>query len=488
MHIQRIVSEFFCAPARLTIHALFISFLLLAQTGNAQGQPGPDLYAPFDARPFSFDERRILQLALAFEGDYNGLLDGDWGWMSQRAMRAFSSREIGEPPAMWHAAILLFSFLDEFERSGWESVYLSDYGLSIIFPSAAYDEEPPSGAFQNWTHRRSSLRISLARTPMRQMQGFHDYVLGKALRWPEPYTVRGQDRYVTRVFDGTDHIYARSELISGMWSTVILSVVSREENIIDGVAAGITPGRDRPLNIPTDGFLVRTARAVASVVDAEPPETNAPETAERAPPRTLSTGTAFMLNDDGYLMTNEHVVGGCQRVKVGGRSAQIVAESEQFDLALLLASALSGQPSLPLAPNPATLNENIVAAGFPLQDVLGGLNVTQGSVTSMTGMRGDGIHFQMSAPIQPGSSGGPVVDEFGNVVGVVVALLSPNMTDAERPTIPQNVNFAIRGEIAQLFLTQNNINFSRGNEQEARRPVEIGSLVREATYPVRCER
>ena len=95
--------------------------------------------------------------------------------------------------------------------------------------------------------------------------------------------------------------------------------------------------------------------------------------------------------------------------------------------------------------------------GYPLSSLLGGLNVTRGAVTSTKGIGGDGINMQISAPVQPGNSGGPVLNGAGQVVGVVVARLSDSYAMESYGTVPQNVNFAIRGEIAKLFLAQNGV-------------------------------
>jgi len=109
------------------------------------------------------------------------------------------------------------------------------------------------------------------------------------------------------------------------------------------------------------------------------------------------------------------------------------------------------------APRPAPLNVDITVAGYPLSGILSGLNVTRGSVSGLKGLAGDSILMQISAPVQPGNSGGPAVDQAGRVVGVVVSKLDARKVAEVIGDIPQNVNFAVRGEIAKLFLFQNGI-------------------------------
>ena len=106
--------------------------------------------------------------------------------------------------------------------------------------------------------------------------------------------------------------------------------------------------------------------------------------------------------------------------------------------------------SFRLAPR---LGEMVATYGFPYFGILSSSgNFTLGNITSMTGMGDDTRFLQMSTPIQPGNSGGPLLDMSGAVVGVVVAQLSAvNMMKAGN-SVPQNVNFAIQAPIVTNFL------------------------------------
>jgi S1-C subfamily serine protease len=118
----------------------------------------------------------------------------------------------------------------------------------------------------------------------------------------------------------------------------------------------------------------------------------------------------------------------------------------------------------------------LTVAGFPLPDLLGGLNITRGAVASLKGIGGDGISMQISAPVQPGNSGGPVLNAAGQVVGVVVAKLDAARVAELHDDVPQNVNFAIRGEIARLFLSQNGVEPAISPPGGALPPEELGVL------------
>ena len=102
--------------------------------------------------------------------------------------------------------------------------------------------------------------------------------------------------------------------------------------------------------------------------------------------------------------------------------------------------------------------EDIAVYGFPLSGALSSNgNFTTGLIAATTGMQDNSSLLQISAPVQPGNSGGPVFDHSGNVVGVVVAKLNALAVAAAVKDIPQNVNFAIKSTVALSFLDAHNV-------------------------------
>jgi serine protease Do len=105
--------------------------------------------------------------------------------------------------------------------------------------------------------------------------------------------------------------------------------------------------------------------------------------------------------------------------------------------------------------------EDIVVYGFPLAGVLSsGGNVVTGNVTALAGLGDDSRFLQISAPVQPGNSGGPLLDRYGDVVGVVVAKLNALKIASATGDIPQNVNFAIKASVAMAFLDAQRVTMS----------------------------
>ena len=210
----------------------------------------------------------------------------------------------------------------------------------------------------------------------------------------------------------------------------------------------------------------------------------------RVDSRRVSSGTGFVVAPD-RVLTNNHVVEGCDRViarTADGRWLAAVPPARvdaNLDLALL---SIPGNPGPALAfrgaPN-VRRGEGVVAYGFPLAGLLStDPKLTQGVINGLAGIRNDPNNYQISAEVQPGNSGGPLLDMQGNVVGVVVAKL-----DSRRVQNVDNVNFAVKGEAAQVFLRRAGQEFrtaeSRGADRSA---ADVGDIANRSTVLLRCER
>ncbi len=173
------------------------------------------------------------------------------------------------------------------------------------------------------------------------------------------------------------------------------------------------------------------------------------------------SGTGFYVTQN-TILTNAHVVKDCEMmvVRVARNTTvwgNIVARNENLDLALVETRRTTGPVASFRKSPPIRQGDEIVVLGFPLGDTLGNAySVTAGYVTALTEMQGRENRLTMSAPIQPGNSGGPVLDRGGLIVGISVAVAGNSATQNPDVT-PQNVNFAILGDIAQDFLIRHRI-------------------------------
>jgi S1-C subfamily serine protease len=165
----------------------------------------------------------------------------------------------------------------------------------------------------------------------------------------------------------------------------------------------------------------------------------------------------------GHLLTNAHVVNECRSVSIsqpgvsGWISAQVLSRDRNNDLALLRVS-VNPMPKPPLFRRTVRLGEDVSVFGFPLTSLVASSgNFTKGSITAIAGLQDDTTKMQLAAPIQPGNSGGPVVDQTGAVVGVIVGKLNALLVAKATGSIPEQINFAIKANTVLGFLEANGV-------------------------------
>jgi S1-C subfamily serine protease len=176
-------------------------------------------------------------------------------------------------------------------------------------------------------------------------------------------------------------------------------------------------------------------------------------------------GTGFYVTAAGHLVTNHHVAGACSNVQTSdGTSLKLIGSDKSADLALLQAIGKTPRVSASFRHTDAQIGEPIIVFGFPLPGILSTSgNLTTGAVSATSGIRNDPRRIQISAPIQPGNSGGPLLDQTGNIIGVVVTKLDAGKVAEALGDIPQNVNFAIKGSEVVAFLARHKITSNAGS-------------------------
>jgi S1-C subfamily serine protease len=205
-----------------------------------------------------------------------------------------------------------------------------------------------------------------------------------------------------------------------------------------------------------------------------------------ARPAATRSGSGFVVSAT-QVVTNAHVVNGCAGVEIAGRGpARLGPVDAAADLALIEVGPQAEW--LPLSTEPLRLGEPLVVVGFPLPGLLAqGHQVTTGSVTAQAGVRGDSRVFQMSAPVQSGNSGGPVLDASGRVVGVVVSRLNAMRAAAVLGDIPQNVNFALSAQTLRGFLDAQKVAWRpAAGRPPAQSVPDVAEVAVRSTVMVRC--
>jgi len=170
------------------------------------------------------------------------------------------------------------------------------------------------------------------------------------------------------------------------------------------------------------------------------------------------SGTGFFITSGGFFVTNNHVIENATKIVVASRlrtrtfPARIVKSDASNDFALLKAEGIFS--ALPVASsNGVKIGAPVVSVGFPHIEMQGfSPKFSKGDVASLTGASDNPRFFQVSLPIQPGNSGGALVDTFGNVIGVVAAKLDKASALASSGELPENVNYAIKSSFLLDFL------------------------------------
>jgi S1-C subfamily serine protease len=175
-------------------------------------------------------------------------------------------------------------------------------------------------------------------------------------------------------------------------------------------------------------------------------------------PSAPSTGTAFFVSWQGHLITNHHVVRDSHRIQIQMSDgdlvdATVVKLDTENDLALLHVEAIR-KPLSVEADAGLERGQEVFTLGYPLISLQGQeQKATFGHINSLTGMQGDRRFTQIDVPIQPGNSGGPLIDHNGAVIGVVTSMLHPRITYELAGVVPQNVNYAVKSDFVRDILS-----------------------------------
>jgi S1-C subfamily serine protease len=239
------------------------------------------------------------------------------------------------------------------------------------------------------------------------------------------------------------------------------------------------------------------------------PATTRDTLAERAPstplaptspkPQRAGIGTAFAINGSGEFLTNHHVVKSCTsapRLRIAGewQEGRAIVSDERNDLAVVRVQPANAVPPLRFRDgNSIRPADPVVVVGFPYAGLLTqSPQVTTGVISALAGIHDDSRYVQLTAPVQPGSSGGPLLDSSGNVIGIVSSKLD-TMAAAEWTgtsgwilTLPENINFATKNINAREFLDANHIAYDTAPSTTKLDAADVGELAARSVVLVGC--
>jgi len=204
------------------------------------------------------------------------------------------------------------------------------------------------------------------------------------------------------------------------------------------------------------------------------------------------SGSGVVIGTHGEVLTNAHVVENCTKIIVRSSSATsaafLIARDEKNDFAVV-------RTKLPLSSvvafrdgGPVRAGDAVVALGYPLSGLLATTaNLSVGNVSALAGLSDDSRYLQISAPVQPGNSGGPLLDGSGHLVGIVTAKLDAMRIARFTGDVPQNVNFVLKAEVARTFLDSKGIAYQTARSEQQLSPADVGDIARPFTVHIECE-
>jgi S1-C subfamily serine protease len=205
------------------------------------------------------------------------------------------------------------------------------------------------------------------------------------------------------------------------------------------------------------------------------------------------TGTGYVISANGYIITNHHVIDGCTgdiKGNLTGEAAatlRVVNSDSANDLALLQGPADSFKAFAKIRDRTIHSGDSVIAIGFPYHGLLtSDFTVTTGIVSSLSGVLNDTSRLQISAAVQPGNSGGPLLDTSGEIVGMVVGKLDALKIARATGNIPENINFAIKTGAIRDFLDNSVVPYETSAPGTELKTADIATNARAYTLLISC--
>lgn len=202
----------------------------------------------------------------------------------------------------------------------------------------------------------------------------------------------------------------------------------------------------------------------------------------------VSTGSGFAVSREGHIITNNHVISGCNYVNIRhqGESfrAKVLYRDAVNDLAVIQGEFEPARVFRISRRNPQLL-QDVFVAGYPFDQLSTSIKVTKGIVSSLAGVGNNTSNIQVDAALQPGNSGGPIIDDKGNVIAVAVAKLDLEKIVKDWGVVPENTNFGIKSYVVANLLESNGIAILEAST-ETMPNAELGALMTGGTYNLSC--
>jgi S1-C subfamily serine protease len=301
----------------------------------------------------------------------------------------------------------------------------------------------------------------------------HDWATRNHRGPSRPTQILSDAQKLTSVeLEGGTRLFLRSDCVNGQFATILVQGTPGQRGRYDLIVASLRAGRQPELVLSPEGRVAQIIGRAAlqprgrpmprpdpppEMAEAEPDSGEADTVAEVIDeddrPPLVSSGTGFFVTADA-MVTAAHVVRNCARVTLeDGTPVTLIAEDPRRDLAVLRVGAASPSWLRLQKDTLPRLGQTVAAVGFPFYGLAGEeIVLTTGNISSILDAEAAADRIMISAPVQPGNSGGPLLSAEGEVVGMVAARADDAFFLEMTGTMPQDMNFAIRLGALRAFL------------------------------------
>lgn len=430
------------------------------------------------------EERIVIQLLLIFTGDYVAIVDAAFGKRTYDALRQFQSKNNQSPDGVLseNALKLLWDQGGSvMEKVGFEFRDDLSTGITLGFPESLFISMEPTERGTRWINKNGIIELETLRIPQfeisyeelyRRLSAQNhnrkiEYKFFRNNNFIVSGTNRGKKFYLRMLRTRSD-----TRGFSVAWDSEVSALMDR-----------VSVAMSNSLS-----FYDGSEAANPPQIRSQEPSVSSAIPTPQASARNQSSGSGYFVTADGHVGTNNHVIEGCTKIRVADFGpARLVKADTTNDLAIIQVQTSKPHTVAKFRSAPVRRGEEIFVLGFPFSDLLGNnLTISEGIVSSLAGIGGDVRNFHLSAPVQPGNSGGPVLDSSGDLVGTVVAKLDAIKTLEVAGTLPENVNFAVHGNMMAILLGSANLVPIYAAPAEAMSAADVSSKAEKFTVQIVC--
>lgn len=446
----------------------------------------------------TYQERIRTQFLLVFTGDYATIVDGAFGPQTYKALKNFQKlREFGSDGVLDAAQTLILQRdgLDLVKRVGFETRNEALTGITFGIPAKLFEASSQSERGHRWqafdgSIELETLRIANNDTSYKDLyQRLTSARGGRAIRTKlfrnDYFVVAGQQDgrdFFVRIMKTTDDSRGFSLFWDKKHAVFMDRVAVAMSNSLRHYDGGGDTGKLDAMTSAPDLKIAPQANATRQQIE---PGKQAYQNSSGS-----SSGSGYVLTRDGHIGTNAHVVSDCSYLDVPGYGTATLVQADLVnDLAIIQLDRKHADHVVKFrAKQPILRGEEIFVLGYPFAQLLdNNLNFTHGIVSSLAGVQGDIRHFMVSAPVQPGNSGGPVLDRTGALIGTVVSRLDKFKTLRLAGDLPENINFAIRGRLMATFMESLGLSPSYNTITSLKSPPQIDEEAARYTVLILCK-